>query len=55
MMGHSKCLGGGREFRLPPLFYIRHMLAPANLTPHRVSDAKFNLNTQCNASSIGGA
>jgi hypothetical protein len=55
MVGHSKCLGGGREFRLPPLFFAGHMLAPASLQPHREGDAMSNLNTLCYERSIGGA
>lgn len=55
MMGHSKCLGGGREFRLPPLFFAGNMLAPASLTPQRASAAMSNLNTLCYERSIGGA
>lgn len=55
MMGHSKCLGGGREFGLPPFFFVGHMLAPASLPPQRASAAMYNLNTLCYERSIGGA
>lgn len=55
MMGHSKCLGGGREFRLPPLFLnVTHACPSKPPTPARKGGMS-NLNTLCYERSIGGA
>lgn len=40
MMGHSKCLGGGREFGLPPFFIL---LQQSITLPGYVLQNRFNM------------
>ena len=55
MVGHSKCLGGGQEFRSPPLLLNETHACPSKPPTPARKGGMSNLNTQCNASSIGGA
>lgn len=70
MVGHSKCLGGGREFGSPPLFLLRvfkgrrtkkrtkmnktHAVPGKPPTP-ALQGGMSNLNTTCYERSSGGA